>query len=293
MTMLQQVFKPVRWPLAHGRHLDLGPRGHIMAIVNATPDSFSDGGRYESRDSAVRHALDCVSAGAAILDIGGESTRPDAAEVSADEEQARVIPVIEALAGEVDALISIDTYRASTADAAIKAGAHIVNDVHGLQREPEIARVVAQTGAGVCIMHTGRGREKLPDVIDDQRAFFTRSLEIADAAGIARDRIVLDPGFGFAKETTEINVELMARIGELLPLGFPLLIGTSRKRFLGGLTGRQAADQRDAATAATTVLMRRAGAAIFRVHDVGINHDVLAVADAMIEAERSLEEGPR
>lgn len=277
-----EPFKSAVWQLAHGRRLEIGARGHIMAIVNATPDSFSDGGLYHGCDAAVAHGLACVEHGATILDIGGESTRPGAREVSADEEQARVIPVIRALAEKTGALISVDTYRASTAKAAVEAGAHIINDVWGLQREPEIAGVAAETGAGVCIMHTGRGREQIADIVHDEKSFFSKSLKIAEEAGISRECIVLDPGFGFAKETTEINIELMHRFGELFELGFPLLAGTSRKRFLGNLTGREAAD-RDVATAATTALLRMAGAAIFRVHDVMSNRDALAVADAMIE----------
>lgn len=272
------------WKVAHGRQLLLGERGRLMAIVNVTPDSFSDGGRHASTETAVAHALRCVEEGADIVDIGGESTRPGAAAVDADEEQARVLPVIERLARETPALISVDTYRAETARLAIAAGAHIVNDVFGLQREPELALVVAETKAGICIMHTGRDREKMPDPIEDQFAFLRRSLEIARQAGIAREAIVLDPGFGFAKETTEENLELMARFSALKALGLPLLAGTSRKRFLGALTGREAPD-RDVATAATTALLRLEGAAVFRVHNVAINRDALAVTDAMVAAK--------
>lgn len=271
------------WRVAHGREIKLGKRSVIMAIVNVTPDSFSDGGRYQTVDSAVEHALQAVADGAEILDIGGESTRPDAASVSAAEEQARVLPVIEALSGRTQALISVDTYRAETARLAISAGAHIVNDVFGLQKEPEIAALSAETGAGLCIMHTGRNRQKLADIIDDQIFFLDRSLEIASAAGVLRDRIVLDPGFGFAKETPGENLELMARFEELHRFGLPLLAGTSRKRFLGAVTGREPAE-RDAATAATSALLRVQGAAVFRVHNVAINRDALAVADAMLAA---------
>jgi dihydropteroate synthase len=253
-----------------------------MAIVNVTPDSFSDGGSYGSVDAAVAHALRAVDDGASIIDIGGESTKPGADAVSPEEEQARVLPVIEALRDKSQVLISIDTYRAETASLALSAGAHIVNDVFGLQKEPEIADIAAATGAGLCVMHTGRDRDKLDDVIADQFLFLERSLEIAAFAGVERDRIVLDPGFGFAKDTAE-NVELMARFTELERLGFSLLAGTSRKRFIGALTGREA-PQRDAGTAATSVLLRLQGAAIFRVHDVAINRDALAVADAMLEA---------
>jgi dihydropteroate synthase len=275
------------WRVGHGRSLDLSERGAIMAIVNVTPDSFSDGGLHADVEAAVTHALACVDEGAVILDIGGESTRPGAAEVTSEEEMARVVPVISALRQKTDALISIDTYRAATAQAAVEAGAHIINDVHGLQREPEIAAVAAATGAGLCIMHTGRGREKLADPIADQRHFLGLSLDIAARAGVARETIVLDPGFGFAKETTEDNMELMIRFEELHDFGLPLLAGTSRKRFLGALTGREARD-RDAATAATTVALRLKGASVFRVHNVAINRDALVIADAMLSAERRL-----
>ncbi|HLP71024.1 MAG TPA: dihydropteroate synthase [Rhizobium sp.] len=279
------------WLLAHGRRLDLS-RGRLMAIVNVTPDSFSDGGQHFGAETAVAHGLRCLEEGADILDIGGESTRPGAAEVSPAEEQDRILPVIERLVRESDALISVDTYRAETARLAIVAGAHIVNDVHGLQREPDIAKVAAETGAGLCIMHTGRGREKLADMIEDQFVFLNRSLEIAEAAGIARSAIVLDPGFGFAKETEAENVELMARFEELKGFGLPLLVGTSRKRFLGTITGRRT-PERDPATAATTVLLRIKGAAVFRVHNVAINRDMLAVTDAILEAERQVKAGER
>jgi dihydropteroate synthase len=279
-------FDPFRWALAHGRHLELGPRGILMAIVNVTPDSFSDGGAFDSADKAVAQAILCLEHSADIVDIGGESTRPDAAPVSAAEEQDRILPVIEALAGTTDAIISVDTYRAETARLAIAAGAHIVNDVHGLQREPDIAGVAVATGAGLCIMHTGRDRKKQPDVVEDQYLFLGRSLEIARAAGVAREAMVLDPGFGFAKDTDE-NVELMARFGELYGFELPILAGTSRKRFVGAVTGREAAD-RDAGTAATTALLRVAGAAVFRVHDVAINRDALTIADAMLAAGRKV-----
>ena len=279
--MTYNPFQKFSWKLAHGRSLELGPRGVLMAIVNVTPDSFSDGGRFIDAVAAVAQGVHCLQEGALILDIGGESTRPDAAAVSAEEEQARILPVISALSRETDALISVDTYRASTARLAVEAGAHIVNDVHGLQREPDIATVAADTGAGLCIMHTGRDRQKLADVIDDQFHFLDRSLEIAAKAGVKHEQIVLDPGFGFAKDTDE-NLELMARFAELHRFERPFLVGTSRKRFIGAVSGREAAD-RDVATAATTALLRAAGASIFRVHDVANSRDALAMADAMLK----------
>ncbi|MFA6153568.1 dihydropteroate synthase [Mesorhizobium sp.] len=270
-----------RWRLAHGRHLDLGGKSVVVGILNVTPDSFSDGGLFDAPEKALVQARRMVGEGALVVDVGGESTRPGAAAVSAAEEQDRILPVIEALATSGEVLISVDTYRAETARLAVAAGAHIVNDVWGLQREPDIARVAADTGAGLVIMHTGRGREKLPDVIADQLAFLGTSLNIAHRHGVADDHIVLDAGFGFAKETADENLDLMARFSELHALGFPLMAGTSRKRFIGAITGRDAVD-RGAGTAATSVILRLQGAHLFRVHDVAINVDALALADAML-----------
>ncbi|MGE7369373.1 dihydropteroate synthase [Neorhizobium sp. NPDC001467] len=270
------------WQVGSGHSLDLTASGHLMAIVNVTPDSFSDGGRHDDVEAAVAHAKACIAEGAAIIDIGGESTRPGAEPVSEAEEQRRVLPVIERLAAQTDALLSIDTYRGSTARAAVKAGAHIINDVYGLTRDPSVAQVAAETGAGLCIMHTGRGREavRLGDVIADQFVFFEKALAVADAAGVDRRAIMLDPGFGFAKSREE-EAQLMARFTELHALHLPFLIGTSRKRFIGALTGRERAVERDVGTAATTALLRLAGAHIFRVHNVAANRDALGVADAV------------
>lgn len=271
-----------RLRLAHGRHLELGRRATIMGILNVTPDSFSDGGRHESVDSAVEAALAMVAEGADIIDVGGESTRPGATPVEPAEEQRRVLPVIEALAGRTDVLLSIDTYRSETARLAVAAGAHLVNDVFGAQKDAGIARVAAETGAGLCLMHTGREREPVADEIEDQILFLTRSLEIASEAGVSREQIVLDPGFGFAKDGP-LNMRLMARFDEIRPLGYPVLVGTSRKRFVRGLLGRDDPEP-DVATAATSVLLRERGADIFRVHNVRANRDALAIADAMSAA---------
>lgn len=273
-----------QWQLAHGRKLDLGATALVMGILNVTPDSFSDGGEFSERDRAVEHARLMAAEGAAIVDVGGESTRPGATPVSAREEQARILPVIEEVAGDGALVISVDTYRAETARLAVAAGAHIVNDVHGLQREPDIARLAAETGAGLVIMHTGRDRQRLADVIADEFVFLRRSLEIARREGVADAQIVLDPGFGFAKRSEE-NLQLMARFGELQALGFPLLVGTSRKRLLTDVEGGDK-KARDAGTAATSVILRLKGAAIFRVHNVAANKDALAFADAMLEREK-------
>jgi len=279
-----------RWQLAHGRYLDLGPKAVVVGILNVTPDSFSDGGLFIAPEKALERARRMVEEGAAVIDVGGESTRPGFAPISAEEEQARVLPVIAALAASGEALISVDTYREDTARLGVAAGAHIVNDVWGLQREPDIARVAAETGAGLVIMHTGREREKLPDVIEDQFMFLRKSLEIARAGKVADSQIVLDAGFGFAKETAEENLDLMARFSELQALGYPLMAGTSRKRFIGNATGREPAE-RAAGTAATSVILRLKGADLFRVHDVAINVDALAVTDAMLARETELPPG--
>lgn len=274
------------WRLARGRTLELGRDAVLMGILNVTPDSFSDGGQFLDVDQACAQAAFMVGQGAAIIDIGGESTRPGGPPVSAEQEQARILPVIRAIAEATGALISVDTYRAETARLAIAAGAHIVNDVWGLQRDPDMAGVLAQSGAGVVIMHTGRDRDVDPDPVRDQHVFLDRSVAIARAAGVADDRIVLDPGFGFGKESPELNFALMRRFEELQAFGFPLLVGTSRKRFIGHATGREAPG-RDPGTAATSVILRLSGADIFRVHDVALNADALKVVDAMISSGRA------
>lgn len=275
--------------LGRGRSIVLGPKARLMGILNVTPDSFSDGGQHADAGVAVDAALAMIGEGADIIDIGGESTRPGAASVSALEEQRRIMPVIEALGGREDVLISVDTWRAETARMALAAGAHLINDVWGLQREPEMAKIVADAGAAVAIMHTGRDRERLPDLLEDQFHWFAASLETARKAGFDDDQILLDPGFGFAKDASD-NLELMARFAELHVLGLPLLAGTSRKRFIGGLTGRDASE-RDVGTVATSVALRLAGAAMFRVHNVAFNKDGLAVADAMVQSSREKEPG--
>ena len=264
-----------RWQLAHGRHMDLGCKAVIMGVLNVTPDSFSDGGEFLDPGQALLHAGRMLDEGAKIIDVGGESTRPGATPATARVEQDRILPIVKALARSTDALISIDTYRAETARQAIDEGAHIVNDVWGLQKDRDIARLAAETGTGLVVMHTGRERNKLPDVIEDQCAFLQRSLAVASEAGVAPDQIVLDPGFGFAKDADE-NLELMARFEELLPLGRPLMAGTSRKRFIGSATGRNAGD-RDVGTAASSAILRLKGALLFRVHNVAANIDALTV----------------
>lgn len=271
------------WSLAHGRKIAFGRTAVVMGIVNVTPDSFSDGGNAATTEAAVKHALDLVSAGAEIVDVGGESTRPGAEPVSALEEQRRVIPVVEELARHPEIVTSVDTYRADTARRAVDAGAHIINDIWGLQREDAIARLAADSGCGLVAMHNGRDRARLPDPIDDQVTYFRRSIEIAHAAGVPDDAVALDPGFGFAKDPDE-NIAIIARFGELLRLGYPMLVGTSRKRFLGHVTGRPV-DQRDTATAVSSAILRLRGASIFRVHDVAASVDALKLADAILQSQ--------
>ena len=274
------------WQLAHDRSLQLGAKSVIMGILNVTPDSFSDGGRHEDLDKALAVAEKMLGEGATIIDVGGESTRPGAEAVDAETEAARVVPVIRALTERFGCIISIDTYRASTARLAVDAGAHIVNDVWGLQKEPAIAKVAKETGAGLVIMHSSRERSTNPDVIADQFEFLERSLEIADRAGVESSHIVLDPGFGFGKDKDQ-DVTLMARMEELQRFAYPLLVGTSRKRFIGAITEQTEPLMRDIGTAATSVATRLAGASIFRVHNVAFNRDALAVADAILQSKAS------
>ena len=258
-----------------------------MGIVNVTPDSFSDGGLYLDQSAAIAHGLELERAGATILDIGGESTRPGAEPVAADEELRRVIGVIEGLRKRgCAAQLSIDTSKAVVARAALAAGATLVNDVTALRGDPEMGAEVARAGAELCLMHmlgTPRTMQRDPhydDVVTEVITFLRRRLEVAVAAGIPEHRIALDPGIGFGK-TVEHNLELLRRTEELAALGRPLVIGTSRKSFLGRITTRPVQD-RTAATIATNLIAYERGARIFRVHDVAPIHDALQVAAATL-----------
>jgi len=282
MTMAT-LFNESQWSIGHGEHLTLGPQALIMGVLNTTPDSFSDGGAYLNPSAAQDRARVMVEQGASIIDVGGESTRPGADVVTGDEERHRVLPVIKTISETSNAVVSIDTYRAKTAEAAVLAGAHIVNDVWGCQKEPDIARVAAEHGSGLVIMNTRREREVMPDLLDDALSFLGKSLDIALAAGVRENQIVLGPGFGFAP-TIDHDIPILSGLERLHALGYPLLIGTSRKRFLGAITGRDA-EQRGVATAATSVIARQKGASLFRVHDIEENKDALAVTDALIQAE--------
>ncbi len=261
---------------------DLGRRTLVMGILNVTPDSFSDGGLFQGEAAARAQAARLVGEGAAILDIGGESTRPGHTPVPAAEEQARVLPVIRALAPETAVPISIDTYKASTAEAALKAGARIVNDVWGLQREPEIARVAAAHGAPVIVMHNRETIDPARDILADMLGFFERSLAIARAAGIPDGDIALDPGIGFGK-SWEQHLEALRRLPEIRALGFPVLVGVSRKSLLGRLHDRETrpADRLHGSLSAHA-LAATLGADIVRVHDVAAHVEALRIVDAVM-----------
>jgi dihydropteroate synthase len=259
----------------------------IMGVVNVTPDSFSDGGAFSDADAAIAHGLRLAFEGADLLDIGGESTRPGADPVPEREELDRVIPVIEGIRAHNGVVrVSIDTSKAAVAAAALDAGADYVNDVTALRGDPEMAALVAERGVDVCLMHmlgtprTMQAEARYDDVVADVKAFLEQRIEAAVAAGIALERIEVDPGIGFAKNVDH-NLELLGRLRELTALGRPLVLGTSRKSFLGAITGRETAE-RMPATLATVVMGYERGAEVFRVHDVAPARDALAVAAATL-----------
>lgn len=268
------------------RTFDLANRGVIMGVINVTPDSFSDGGKFASAGAAVEHGLRLADEGAEILDIGGESTRPGAAAVSAEEELHRVIPVIEGLAARTRAALSIDTSKAAVARAALAAGAEIVNDVTALQGDEGMARLAAASGCGVVLMHmrgTPRTMQQDPrydDVVADVAACLTRRVAAGRAAGIGQDRIAIDPGIGFGK-TVEHNLQLLAGLGTLAGLGQPLLLGVSRKSFLAQAAACPETNERDLPTAILTAEGYRLGARVFRVHAPRPNIRALRLAESL------------
>ena len=249
-----------------------------MGILNVTPDSFSDGGRYNNLDSALEQAKKMVEDGVDIIDIGGESTRPGHTQISVEEEIGRVVPVIEMLSKELDIIISIDTYKYQVAEAALKAGAHIINDIWGLQYDNgEMAKLAADYNVPVIAMHNQNGTEYSEDIILSMRKFFERTYEISDRYGISRDNIILDPGIGFGKGMEE-NIEVLARLEELRDMG-KILLGTSKKRFIGTILGGLSTDERVEGTVATTVIGIGKGVDIVRVHNVLENKRAALVAD--------------
>jgi dihydropteroate synthase len=259
----------------------------VVGILNVTPDSFSDGGLYMEPSAAVARGLELEREGAAYIDVGGESTRPGAEAVGATEELRRVIPVLEGLrAAGLEAAISIDTSKVAVARAAVEAGASLVNDVTAFRAEPALAALVAELEVDCCLMHmrgepaTMQNEVHYDDVVAEVREFLEQRVAFAIAAGIARERITIDPGIGFGKRA-EHNLELLARLEEITSLGLPVLVGTSRKSFLGAVTGKPS-DDRLAGTIATCVMAFERGASMFRVHDVGPVADALAVAAATV-----------
>jgi dihydropteroate synthase len=266
-----------------------------MGILNITPDSFSDGGAFLDLDSAVDRALRMEDEGADIIDIGGESTRPFADPLSEAEELKRVLPVIERLAGRLSVPVSVDTYKAGVARAALTAGAEIVNDVSSMTFDTDMAAVVAKADAGLILMHT-RGRPEemqldtvYGDIIQEISAFFSNALARVDSAGISRDRVVLDPGIGFGKDV-QGNLEILRRLGEFSPLEQPLLVGTSRKSFIGGVLNRPVGERvfGNAATVAVAILN---GVSIVRVHDVTQMRDVAVMTQAIRDGYVPLQAG--
>lgn len=267
----------MKW-LCAGRQLDLS-EPLIMGIVNVTPDSFSDGGRYAGTPEAIAHGLELLEQGADILDIGGESTRPGAAEVTEQEELERVIPVVEALA-KTGAVISVDTSKAGVISEAVKAGAHIINDVRALQ-EPGALEAAAQTNAGICLMHmqgtpaTMQKNIAYSDLLQEVERFLLDRAQCAQSAGIARERICLDYGFGFGK-TVDQNFELLANTDYFARLPYPILVGLSRKSSLGAVVGRDVSDRLIASVTGALIAAQR-GAGIVRVHDVAATRDAFKI----------------
>ncbi len=270
-----------------GRELDLSRRALVMGVINATPDSFSDGGSFLDPADAVAHGKKLVAEGAEILDIGGESTRPGAESVSASEEMDRVLPIIRALRRESEVMISIDTSKAAVARAALEAGADIINDVTGLRGDPEMPQLAATSQAGVVIMHmqgeprTMQVAPKYDDVVREVGEFFRQALDRAVGCGIDPMRIALDPGIGFGK-TPEHNRCLLANLSAFLEFQRPLLVGLSRKSFLGWLIGSSKMEDRFWPGVALTSLCRERGARIVRVHDVKSHTEALRMTEAIL-----------
>lgn len=264
--------------------LNLGKRTYIMGILNITPDSFSDGGDFIDVEKAVEHAKNMVRDGADIIDVGGESTRPGALEVSAKEELKRILPVVGRLVKEVDVPVSVDTYKAQVAEEVLKAGAHMINDVWGLQRDRSMAEVIAKHQVPVIIMHNQKGTEYKNDLVEEIKLFLSKSIQIALAAGIKRENIIIDPGIGFGKNP-EQNIQVMARLKELNDLGYPILLGTSRKSMIGKILDLPP-KERVEGTIATTVLGIVQGVDIVRVHDVKENFRAARVTDAITRSKQ-------
>jgi dihydropteroate synthase len=274
------------------RILAFGERTHLMGVINVTPDSFSDGGQFLDPERAVAHGLDLVAAGADFLDVGGESTRPGALEVDSSEELRRIAPVLRGLRAKTDVPISVDTRKASVAEAAIEMGADLINDVSGFEFDPALPEVVGRSTAGCCVMHaqglpqTMQNDPRYGDLIAEIRVFLESCLDRAVGAGIARERILVDPGIGFGK-TADQNLLILRRLSDFRALGRPILVGTSRKSFLKAATGNKPPNERLVGTLGSLAAIAAAGFAdVLRVHDVREAKEAVAVADAIRQADQ-------
>ena len=265
------------------RKFELGKETYIMGILNVTPDSFSDGGQFNNIEAAVMHAKEMVKEGAHIIDVGGESTRPGSAKVLEQEEIERVVPIIEALAKEIDVPISIDTYKGKVAELAIKAGASLINDVWGFKKDPYIAEVAAKYEVPCCLMHN-RDNTEYDNLMEDVIKELNECVDIALDAGVKKENIILDPGIGFGK-TVEQNLIVMKNLKSIRKIGYPVLLGTSRKSMIGK-TLDLPVDQRVEGTIATTVMGIMSGCEFVRVHDIKENLRAARMTDAIINSEK-------
>lgn len=261
------------------RNFEIGTHTYIMGILNVTPDSFSDGGKFDQLDAALHHVEEMIREGADIIDVGGESTRPGYEQISEEEEIARVVPVIEQIKARFDIPVSLDTYKASVATAGIQAGVDLINDIWGLKGDEKMAAVIAKSGLPCCLMHN-RKEAVYQNYIQDVFADLEKTLEIAEKAGIARDKILLDPGIGFAK-TYEQNLLLLQQLETMHSFGCPILLGTSRKSVIG-LTLNLPAQERMVGTVATTVLGVIKGCSFVRVHDIRENVEAIKMTEAIL-----------
>jgi dihydropteroate synthase len=292
-TELRRILSQLTWPRRYdlncrGRILHLGQRPHIMGVLNLTPDSFSDGGQYNTLDRAVHRAHEMVAQGADIIDVGGESTRPGAEPISLDEELHRVLPVVERLCAELKVPISVDTYKADVAERAVEIGAHMINDISALTFDERMPGVVAKSGTALVLMHmkgTPRNMQHSPqydDVMAEISRFLRRQAQAAEAAGISGDRLAVDPGIGFGKRAVD-NLVILNRLDEFHALGFPVLVGVSRKSFIGQVLDLPVDDRLEGTAAAVALSVAR-GAHILRVHDVEAMDRVVRVAQAICRA---------
>ena len=261
------------------REFDKKHHTYIMGILNVTPDSFSDGGRFNHIEAAIKHAGEMIAEGADVIDVGGESTRPGYTKISDEEEISRVVPVIEAIKQRFDIPVSIDTYKSEVAKAAAAAGADLINDIWGLKYDDKMAEVIAENNLACCLMHN-RTNTEYSNFMEDMKQDLRETIAIARKAGIADDRIILDPGVGFAK-SYENNLEVIRRLGELKELGYPLLLGTSRKSVIG-LTLDVPAAERVIGTTVTTVMAVQADCMFVRVHDIKENRQAIEMAEAIL-----------